>query len=71
MTEKEKVYLLEEMFEADPDSLRSTTGLDSLNWDSMAFLSLIVLVNDNFGKKLTSQQIRSFKTIGDILAIME
>ena len=37
----------------------------------MAKLSLIVLFDDEFGKKLTGEKIREFKTIGDILAFME
>ena len=37
----------------------------------MAKLSLIVLFDDEFGKKLTGEQIRSFVTVGDILKAME
>lgn len=71
MTQKEKIGLLEEMFEADAGTLQPETALDTLQWDSMAMLSLIALVNEKFGKKLAGSQIRNFKTIADIVAVME
>ena len=71
MTQEEKIGLLEEMFEADAGTLQPETALDTLRWDSMAMLSLIALFKVKFGKKLAGEQIRSFKTISDILAVME
>jgi len=71
MTHEEKIGLLEEMFEADAGTLKSGTALDTLQWDSMAMLSLIALVNERFGKRLSGVQIKSFKTVQDILAVME
>ena len=37
----------------------------------MAKISLIALMDDEFGKVLTGEQIRKFNTIQDILDIME
>ena len=37
----------------------------------MAMLSLIALVNERFGKRLNGSQLRSFKTVQDILWVME
>ena len=51
MTQEEKIGLLEEMFEADAGTIQPETALDTLQWDSMAMLSLIALVNEKFGKK--------------------
>jgi acyl carrier protein len=39
-------------------------------WDSMSKLSLIVLMSDEFGKKLSGDEIDKFNTIGDILNAM-
>jgi acyl carrier protein len=67
MTRNEKIALLEETFE-----LKEDMKLDELEaWDSMAKLSLIVLMDDEFDKKLTGEQIKSFKTVKDILDFME
>lgn len=72
MTEKEKIALLEDMLELESGTLSSDTELSSIEeYDSMAKLSLIVLMDDEFNKKLTGEQIRVFKTVGDILAFMD
>ena len=71
MTNEEKIALLEDMLELDGGTLKPETELSSIEeYDSMAKLSLIVLFDDELGKKLTGEEIRSFKTVGDILASM-
>lgn len=72
MTQEEKIALLEDMLELNKGTLDVNTELSSIEeYDSMAKLSLIVLFDDEFGKKLTGEKIREFKTIGNILAFME
>lgn len=72
MTKEEKLALLEEMLELDNGSLTSEMELSSIDeYDSMAKLSLIVLMDDECGKKLTGEKIREFKTVDDILNFME
>lgn len=71
MTQEEKLALLEDMLELDNGSLNPETVLAEIEeYDSMAKLSLIVLMDDEFSKKLTGEQIREFKTIQDILDFM-
>lgn len=71
MTQQEKLALLEDMFELDGGSLKPEMELAEIEeYDSMAKLSLIVLCDEECGKKLTGEQIREFKTIADILAFM-
>ena len=66
-----KIALLEEMMELDEGTLTPETNLvDIEEYDSMAKLSLIVLMNDEFEKKLNRNQIKEFKTIQDILNFM-
>lgn len=72
MKDQEKLAMLEEIFEMDEGKLKATDQLEKLeNWDSMAVLSLIVLVSDNFNKRLTGEVIESFVTVQDLLNIME
>jgi acyl carrier protein len=72
MTDQEKLGLLEEMMELDSGTLKDYTELANLEqWDSLAKLSLIALVDEKFGKSLTGEQIRAFKTVKDILDSME
>ena len=72
MTDQEKIALLEETLELDEGTLTADTLLEDVDeYDSMAKLSLIVMMDDEFEVKLTSEMIKSFKTVGDILAVME
>ena len=72
MTNEEKIAMLEDMLELDGGSLKPEMELkDIAEYDSMAKLSLIVLFDEECDKKLTGEEIRTFKTVGDILAAMD
>ena len=71
MTNAEKIALLEEAWELDEGTLKEDTVLaDVEEYDSMAKLSLIVLCDDEFGKKLPGDTIKGFVTVKDILDYM-
>ncbi len=72
MTKEEKIKLLEETFEVDDNTLNENTVLSELEeYDSIAKLSLIVLFEGTFNKRLNKKTIDSFVTVSDILGIME
>ena len=72
METNKKIALLEEMLELNEGTLSKETMLSDIEeYDSMAKLSLIVLMNDEFGKKLNSAQIKTFHTVKDILDFMD
>ena len=72
MTIEEKKVLLADVFEIDVLELDLDTKLrDIPSWNSMTRLSLIVLFDDEFSKKLTGDQIKKFSTISDIIDFME
>ena len=71
MANEEKIAMLEDMLELDGGSLKPEMNLEDIEeYDSMAKLSLIVMMDDEFSKKLSGEQIRTFKTIQDILDFM-
>ena len=71
MNEREKLGLLEEMLELEEGELNVDMSLDDIEeYDSMAKLSLIVLMEDEFEVKLTGEMIKGFETVGDIVSIM-
>jgi acyl carrier protein len=71
MTNKEKIGLLEEALEVDENTLTEETLLREIEeFDSMSKLTLIVLCDDEFNKKLSGEQINEFKTVKDILDFM-
>lgn len=68
MTNTEKMAQIEDLLELEAGSLKEETILKEIPvWDSMAALSLIALCDEQFGKKLTGDQILQFKTVRDIL----
>lgn len=72
MTEQEKIALIEETLELDEGTLTPETVLEDVDeYTSMAKLSLIVMMDDEFDVKLTGDVIKGFKTVADILAVME
>ena len=71
LTNHEKIGLLLEMMELDEGTISADTMLtDIKEWDSMAMLSFIVLMDEEFSKKLSGKQIKEFKTIQDLLDFM-
>lgn len=72
MDTEKKLALLEEMLEVDEGTLTPETVLEELDeWDSLAKLSLIVLMDDECGKTLAGDQIKAFVTVKDILDFMD
>ena len=71
MTNAEKIAKLEEAWDLDEGTLTEDTVLEDVDeFDSMGKLSLIVLCDDEFSKKLDGATIRGFKTVKDILDFM-
>ena len=71
MTEEKKLELLADIFECEPDELTAESDLEEMGvMDSMAALALIVMMDEEFGKIPSKDQIKAFKTVGDILAFM-
>lgn len=72
MNEMERIALLEETLDLDEGTLTPETVLDDVDeYDSMAKLSLIVMMDEEFGVTLTGKQVKEFQTVADILAVME
>ena len=72
MSEQEIIAMIEETLELDEGTLTPDTVLADVDeYDSMAKLSLIVMADDEFGVKLTGDMIKGFKTVADILAVLD
>lgn len=72
MSEKEKLNLLEETLEMDEDTLSLDMALADVDeYDSMAKLSIIVMMEDEFDVKLTGDDVKAFVTVGDIISRMK
>ena len=68
MSEKEKLSLLEDTLEMDEGTLQMDMALSDVEeYDSMAKLSIIVMMEDEFGVKLSGDDVKAFVTVGDII----
>ena len=71
METSKKIELIEDLLDVEAGSLTPQTTLNDIEeYDSMSKLSLIVMMDEEFGKRLTGEQIQKFKTIQDILNFM-
>lgn len=64
--------MIEEVLDVEAGSLTCETMLaDIEEWDSIAALSLIVMLDEKFEKTVSGAQIKAMASISDILAYME
>lgn len=66
--EKELLEQLEDILELDPGTIKeSDTFRDFENWDSMANLSVIAMLDDSFGVHIASQDFKALITVDDLI----
>ena len=68
-----KMCLIAELLEEEVSVISPATELAAMDyWDSMAALSLIVLLEENFGRTdISSDKIKTMTTVQHILDVME
>jgi acyl carrier protein len=54
------------------DDLTSDSELSEFeNWDSLGILSVLAMIDSTYGVTITSAEIASLKTVGDLVAILK
>lgn len=72
MNMQEKLNILTDLFNMEPDILSEETELEQLDeWDSIATITTIAMIDSLFGKVITPEEVKKFKTIKDITDIMD
>ncbi len=72
MTEKEKLALLESTLDVGESVLTPETKRENVSeYDSLARLSLLVMMDEEFGVSLKPEMIKQLVTVSDILKLME
>ena len=72
MDNREKIAKLEEIMELDEGTLTEETSLDDVaEWDSIAAISYIALLDEEYGVSITAKEINSFKTVADAISYMK
>ena len=71
MDQARKLELLAEILDADAQSLTEDQLLtEAGEWDSLATLSFVVMMSDEFGREVSREEARSLQTVGDALRMM-
>lgn len=72
MTNEEKLNEIADVLEMEVEELSADMALTDIDtWDSIAVLSFIAIMNDKFNKFPMANEIRAYKTVGDLMAAME
>lgn len=72
MTIKEKLNQLEDLLDIAKDTLNEGIELEQMSeWDSMAVIATIAMFDESFGKIITPDEVKDFKTVKDITDRME
>ncbi len=65
-------YFADELDETTIDELSPETDFKSLNeWSSLTALSIIAMVEDNYEKEITGEDLRSSTTLQDLFNLVE
>ena len=62
---------LAEILEVDVDTLTPDFSLTQANWDSLAIVSTIALVDDTHGLMLNGMKLSKCSSLADVLALIE
>jgi len=69
---KDKLSLIAQALDAEPEALKPETKLEELEeWDSLAVVSVIAMLDKYFSVRLKPNDIKSLTTVEDILAHMK
>ena len=68
-SKKEFLSKMSETLEVDPSALTLETELSDLNWDSVAVISAIALIDECFGVVISAEKIFYCQNINDIIEL--
>ena len=72
MDKSKKIELLAEIMEVEPEEIKEDMELKEVgDWDSLAVLSFIAMMDEEFGKEVSGTTVKEFVKISDALAVME
>lgn len=71
MTEEEKLESIADVLEMETDDISRETILEECEaWDSIAILSVISIINEEFNRFPHADEIKAYKTVGDLMDVM-
>jgi len=72
MNKQEFLNKIEEILELDSDTLKGDETLsDFEEWDSLAFLSVIAMADEEFNIVIEGDKLENIQTVSDLLSLIE
>lgn len=72
MTNNEKMEIIADILELELNEITADSVLNDIEtWDSVAILSFIAVMNEEFDKYPMANEIKSYQTVGDLMKVME
>jgi len=72
MMNEKKLELIAEVMGVEPADLTPDTVLETKEeWDSIALISFIAMMDDEFEKIVKGTEVKEKKTVADLMAMME
>jgi len=62
---------LADALEVEESTLTPDTSFDAIDWDSLAVISAIALIDEQFGVMIPGQDISECKSMKDLLSLIE
>ena len=71
MTNERKIELIAEILDVEPGVLNQETKFSDLDeWDSIALISFMAMIDDEFDKVVIGSIVKEQKTVADLMALM-
>ena len=71
MTNERKIELIAEILDVEPGVLNQETKLSDLDeWDSIALISFMAMIDDEFDKVVKGSIVKEQKRVADLMALM-
>lgn len=72
MTNEKKYELLADILDVDPEDIEPDKKLADLgDWDSLAILSFIAMMDEEFDREVKGDAVKKLVTVADALELME
>ena len=72
MTNEKKIELIAEVMDIEAETLTPDTVLETIEeWDSIALITFIAMMDDEFDRVVKGKEVKEKKTVGELMAMME
>ncbi len=72
MKDERKIELIADVLDVEAATLQPASVLGDMDeWDSIALISFMAMMDDEFGKVIKGSVVKEQKTVADLMALME